>query len=299
MIIIEVDIFSGRPNPRWILDRDAADEILREVAENPSMVSPSSAVPDHLGYRAILIRSTEEGFAENYGLPDEFALAAATLPRDVAAQSLARRLIESAPLPASEEDELGLDHETRDFILQELGAEGQTDSTNAAQDRPESEPDENLSPMCTVELPAFAPSFWNGSGIIGTNNCYNFATNRRTNSFAQPGRAAYGSNPRWPADMTVAAITGRALADGARRAGNCFAADLAPRMLMALVIAPQQDYHWYRKTSDGLWAHKPGRTASRNRDNSNALIRDPYWCNRGPYTSWGGYFYSSRTMRVV
>ena len=29
-------------------------------------------------------------------------------------------------------------------------------------------------------------------------------------------------------------------------------------LLVALVIAPGLDFHWYRLNSDGYWAHKPG-----------------------------------------
>lgn len=59
---------------------------------------------------------------------------------------------------------------------------------------------------------------------------------------------------------------------------------------VALVIAPNLDYHWYRQDSDGLWSHKPGTTPVTRLDNSNNLIIDPQTANRGPYTEFIGYF---------
>ena len=32
--------------------------------------------------------------------------------------------------------------------------------------------------------------------------------------------------------------------------------------LVALVIAPNIDFHWYRKGRNGLWTHKPGGTVT-------------------------------------
>jgi len=56
--------------------------------------------------------------------------------------------------------------------------------------------------------------------------------------------------------------------------------------LVALVIAPGFDFHWYRKGRNGYWSHKPGGTPVRNVDNSNHLIPDPRTANRGPYTDF-------------
>ena len=38
--------------------------------------------------------------------------------------------------------------------------------------------------------------------------------------------------------------------------------------LVALVIAPGWDFHWYRKGRNKYWSHKPGSTAVTNIDNS-------------------------------
>jgi hypothetical protein len=61
-----------------------------------------------------------------------------------------------------------------------------------------------------------------------------------------------------------------------------------PRLghLVALVVAPGWDFHWYRKGPDGLWTHKPGSTQATNLDNSGNIITDPRTADRGPYTDF-------------
>lgn len=49
---------------------------------------------------------------------------------------------------------------------------------------------------------------------------------------------------------------------------------------VALVIAPEQDYHWYRQNSDGTWSHKLGPSPVTNVDAGNQIITDPETCNR-------------------
>jgi hypothetical protein len=61
-------------------------------------------------------------------------------------------------------------------------------------------------------------------------------------------------------------------------------------VIIALVIDPGTDYHWYRKDKNGKWTHKPGGTAATNLDNSGNPITDPETANRGGYTDFCGYF---------
>lgn len=125
---------------------------------------------------------------------------------------------------------------------------------------------------------------------MSSNNCYNYASNKRTNTFAQPGRGA----GQMYTSLSCSAVTKAALADGCHRRFDCFPDREAPRRLVALVVAPGFDYHWYRihSQAEGFWGHKPGGTAARNTDNSGRLIRNPETCDRGPYTEFCGYFYT-------
>ena len=51
---VEVDVFSGRPNPGWLLDGDASQKLRRVLADlTPSQ--SSAADPPGLGYRGFLV----------------------------------------------------------------------------------------------------------------------------------------------------------------------------------------------------------------------------------------------------
>lgn len=56
------------------------------------------------------------------------------------------------------------------------------------------------------------------------------------------------------------------------------------------LVASNDDYHWYRQDSDGLWSHKPGTTPVTRLDASNKYIVDPYIADRGLYTQFLGYY---------
>ena len=53
--------------------------------------------------------------------------------------------------------------------------------------------------------------------------------------------------------------------------------------VVALVIRPGRDFHWYRQDQNGNWSHKPGSTAATNLDNSGNVITDPRTADTGNY----------------
>lgn len=55
---------------------------------------------------------------------------------------------------------------------------------------------------------------------------------------------------------------------------------------IALVVDPDEDYHFYRQDSNGLWSHKPGGMPVTNVDALGNLIYDPALANRN-YSSEG------------
>ncbi|MEI8146726.1 MAG: hypothetical protein WCH83_14800, partial [Alphaproteobacteria bacterium] len=144
-----------------------------------------------------------------------------------------------------------------------------------------------ICPKCVaVDAPAYSPAFWNQPSIQPRNNCYNYANNRATNTFAQPGRA-HGAQT---STMQCAQVNAAAIKDGLRNVPN-FTTPLAKGRgwYVALVIWPNVDYHWYRQDNVGCWSHKPGSTPARNTDNSGKPITDPRTCNRGGYIQFCGY----------
>lgn len=146
-----------------------------------------------------------------------------------------------------------------------------------------------LSSCCGV--PSYTPSFWNdGSTVQWNNNCYNYSNNKRTDTFAQPGRAAgaiYSS-------LSCPSVGPAAEADGLDPlppSGQC-SSWCGAQTKLALVVAPGWDYHWYRRDTDGKWTHKPGATQATNVDNSGNNITNPETADRGPYTQFCGYYCS-------
>ena len=55
MVRVTIDIFSGRPNPVWILDEPLAREVLRQISAEPGVISPADQDRGVLGFRGLLL----------------------------------------------------------------------------------------------------------------------------------------------------------------------------------------------------------------------------------------------------
>ena len=67
-LTVRLQIYSGRPDPEWTLEPDAADEVARQVRQAMS-AAPGQAPPEGgLGYRGFRITG-----GEAFGLPSELA----------------------------------------------------------------------------------------------------------------------------------------------------------------------------------------------------------------------------------
>lgn len=130
--------------------------------------------------------------------------------------------------------------------------------------------------------PMYEPDWWNVSTRQPYNNCYNYAANYRTNTFAQPGRASGAKYTVLNCNEVKAGAIADELIDSPGAENKC----PEEGHLAALVIWPGVDYHWYRKGEDGLWSHKPGGTAVTNLDNSGNMIADPRNADRAGYTDF-------------
>ncbi|CAH3156840.1 unnamed protein product, partial [Porites lobata] len=132
------------------------------------------------------------------------------------------------------------------------------------------------------------------------NNCYNYANNKATYTFAQPGRGS-GARCQYhlPDCMRNAAIN-----DHLETLDLPPAAPLPPvpsgkKHLVALKLnySPSSlgvDFHWYRLDQLGIWSHKPGTTQATIFDNGGAIIFDPRVANRGGYTTFACFMHSDR-----
>lgn len=120
------------------------------------------------------------------------------------------------------------------------------------------------------------------------NNCYNYASNRVTNDFAQPGQSAGVRLIYYDCEEIRSAI----LSDRGIVPTDFFEFSEKNNQdsLLALVVDRGQDFHWYRRDDNNLWSHKPGRLSAINKDNSGKLIESPETADRGPYVHFCGYY---------
>jgi hypothetical protein len=306
MLQITADVFSGRPNPAWIItDEREARTTLKELAKEQSLlIQEGTGGEPGLGLRGFEIDILDDELALDLNLSPRLYLAAGAQARSTRANEIAERLIglmdRAIPAPTiAAEETLALDETLRGFLAQQLERIGRISMPDAREEPAAVEKARKIeaAAVCYIEFAAYNPGFWNNDPVVRQrNNCYNYASNWRTNTFAQPGR---GCGQMYTA-ITCPEVARAALCDGMHRRYNCFPDSERPRYLVALVVAPGPgfvDYHWYRKMKEGFWGHKPGGTAVRNLDNSGNIISDPASCDRGPYTHFCGYFYGCNSQR--
>jgi hypothetical protein len=299
MLKVTADIFSGRPNPTWVVDGQEAQAVLRELALNRAawVAREELGLEAGLGYRGLIIEPQSDTLTLEYGLPQSLRVNTGHALAEPKGQEIAERLIPGM-LDQPSITEASLDSSVQQQLLENITTPAVRVGPVTTPER-EPEPEQrDVTPearACKIERAHFDPGFWNDNLYVRyNNNCYNYATNRRTDTFAQPGFACgdmYNS-------LTCEEVTRGALCDGARTEGNCVSDEEAPRWFMALVIWPDRDFHWYRRNLEGNWGHKPGSTEARVRDNSGEVIRNPEIADRGPYTQFCGYFYARSPMVV-
>ncbi|MCF3119127.1 MULTISPECIES: hypothetical protein [Streptomyces] len=309
MLRITADIFSGLPDPvSDITDASEVRALLREVDSNRNLFLADAPAQGGLGVRGFWIEPLNDEFGREFGSEPRLYLPVGAHARGGQAAAIGERLVtlmESGEPADSGEATPPLDSSLREYLIPQLAAPGGLTVTDrTAQAEGETEAGAEQGPQetttkatCTIELGAFNPGFWNNDSTVRlNNNCYNYASNWRTNTFAQPGR---GCGNMYKA-ITCAEMTRASLCDGMHHRFDCFPDAEKPRYLVALVVAPGPgfiDFHWYRKQQEGFWGHKPGGTAARNTDNSGNVIFNPETANRGPYTLFCGYFYGCNSQR--
>jgi hypothetical protein len=282
--IVTLNIYSGRPNPSWSLT-DGQESSLRERLEALSTFTDSrpSGVSGGLGYRGFQVaRHVEDaGRTDRLHVHESIVDRGLGLSNYAANPELETWLLESAKGAVSGDlSEHVKSHLGRPQIERYVAnrvAGGPCPANHAA------------------DAPAYNPSIWNVPNIQPYNNCYNYANNNATNTFAQPGRAT----GHQATTMACSNVTPAAQSDGLRTEPN-FSGPLSAGQgwYVALVVWPNNDYHWYRQDNVGCWSHKPGSTAVRNVDNSGNAITDPQTCNRGPYTNFCTYMVTNRSVHI-
>ena len=70
MLKIMADVFSGRPNPAWVLtDEQEARTILREFAQNRTLVAQAAPPEAGLGFRGFFVELLSDELARDVDLP--------------------------------------------------------------------------------------------------------------------------------------------------------------------------------------------------------------------------------------
>lgn len=303
MIKVTADMFSGLPNPEWMVPENELRTVLRTIRGNRNALAPVDSGFQGLGFRGLVIEPMEETIQNDLGLPGAVRLAGGGATDESRSAELAERLISYMTAPGAathpeitRDEQVQLTPELQSYLVAQLKEERPLHDIATVEPETATAPEaEAVAAGCSYEVTAFNPAFWNGAAYITKNNCYNYAANRRTNTFAQPGRASGKMYKK----INCLEVGNGAVSDGATKA--CAPATQAPRWYMALVIAPGPgfvDFHWYRKASGGFWGHKPGGTAARNTDNNGRLITNPQTCARGPYTIFCGYMYAQKKMVI-
>ena len=347
MARVEIDIYSGRPNPVFELDEREAKQILRELSANPDAVTPREQVVGRLGYRGLVLELDPQE-AERLHLPRSLRIGGGVAKDDSKGLEIVERLMAKADrlVPAVPGDfgELGvysadgLRNRVHGELAEGLFLKAPDVLKHVDLSTPQGRTTETVEPggrggepgqvsaqagdpvlgndapygwttytvgSCGYEASAYNPGYWNTDPwVTARNNCYNYASNRRTDSFAQPGMAG-GNYTYNRTNISCTNVGAGATSDGAKKAPTCVAVSDSPRHYMALVVIPggiDRDYHWYRRHngtgSNEFWGHKQGNSPARNTDNSGNVIYNPETANRGAYTQFCGYYFGPASLQV-
>jgi hypothetical protein len=274
---ITIDVFSGRPNPTVELTDAASAELLERLTPRRRLEPGEPDLPPEpvLGYRGVLVEQTGEPHPD---LPDSFRVVGG----DLFGRGLAHR---------------ARDEQVEDLLVSPDGPFRQVDLDDEFFEQLRGEVGRFVEirrrwPIDVIPLPwwlnrcrcapKYEPTWWNVPPRQFSNNCYNYATNYRSDTFAQPGLAAGAMYT----SLTCASVLPAAVADELIDAPQANNSCPVEGHLVALVIWPGSDFHWYRKGRNGAWSHKPGGTPATNVDNSGNPISDPRSADRGPYTDF-------------
>lgn len=318
MLEVELDVFSGVPNPTWMLSESQEKTLLALLRSDRAQISRPKTMSERLGlgYRGVIVRRVKAGdgawekamSAARRPFPDEFRLGLKPAVKDSAAEWL---LATAGPQGARIDDELlEVAHRGVELVPRVRGPRdpsakierGWVAEAEVAADVPYEIEAEDHETWWACPSNNFLPDadFFNEPAHVGLNNCYCFASNHRADvRGARPGRR--GGRP-------AKALTCGSVVDGLRADG--WQDGCQPNALtIVLVIWPNYDYHFYRLVTGGpywWWGHKPGGTRATYADDCGAPIYQyrgrgyaPNNICRGGYTDFCGYFYQNNWTAFV
>jgi hypothetical protein len=314
MLEVEIDVFSGMPNPTFLLTEKEESELLDRIVGDPVQMAPTISESEQLGlgYRGVIVRQIkpDRGMWSTAERPNKLALSSdiAALPgkyptlfrlgtREGRGESVAEWL-----LKISERKPVVISDEVRSALQEKVALLPPRTDDFSPPDKPGVPDDGDTTRgadwwVCKSPLYLSNHAEFNRPENVARNNCYCFAANHLAGVInAKPGRHA-GAEARDP-------IICRNIIEGLRADGwvdTCQTKTLT----VALAIWPEVDYHFYRLVSSGpdwWWEHKIAGTPARWTDESNQSLRaplSPVNCNRGRYRISCGYFYQSNDTAFV
>ena len=318
MLEVELDIFSGMPNPTWVLSRRQEATFVELLSAEPNQISPvtTSAERFGLGYRGLIVRriKSDEGAwdkamsARRAPFPDEFRIGRKAAKGDSAADWLVKTARRQGVRLVDEVQEVV----SRGVVVvpRSRGPVGPTakidpkrvEEAEIAADVPYKRGSKIHETWWACGSNYFSANagFFNDPAHVTRNNCYCFASNHMPDiRYALPGRR--GGHP-------ATAITCGGVIDGLRADGwkdGCQPNGLT----IVLVIWPNVDYHFYRLVTGGpywWWGHKPGGTPAKYTDDCGHAIYQyqgkgyaPNNICRGHYSDFCGYFYQNNWTAFV
>lgn len=275
--IVTVLMYSGKPDPSWELTDKQSQQLSSLLKEKKELTFEMSALSAGiLGYRGFVIQSINEP-----NIPIR------TYCFDGIIDFVDQK--QSNFIDRNSQIESFLLETSSNFLTQEEQTYISDEISKNSKGGPASINKSFKTTMDIFVVPPFDPGKWNVPSVQPYNNCYNYANDKITNTFAQPGRGS---------GTTISDVLCNTVSLAAQRDGQISVPSAASTPIeghyIALVSANLptfKDYHWYRLDSNTLWSHKPGGTPAKNTDNSGNLISDPRQANRGPYSDFCGFFH--------
>src|SRR5690242_11412125 len=203
---VTLNVFSGRPNPRWILSDEQALDLRERIQReaNPTAAAPPGLVRG-LGYRGVEVRfdDSSEPVIIHGGVVGTHGAAPNLVDKDRAIEKYIVGGLPDNALAKEIADPVRA-HVERDLATHiDIGQIGPIIFNPCPKN-------------VAACAPPYEPAMWNFNPTQPNNNCYNYANDRVTNTFAQPGRyhnAMY-------TQLTCANVQPAAVADGLQAAAN-------------------------------------------------------------------------------
>jgi hypothetical protein len=330
MLEVELDIFSGMPNPKWVLSEQEEKELLERLIAEPTQVSAAYTSDEQfsLGYRGLIVREIKTDtlfwqqtlLESDISLPNEFRVG--SKPASLAAAQWLLQTSERAYKQSRVTDELREVSAAGIFRIESASQAIDPLTATIATSEGDSEygylpsitGEDAATPFGGDEIGSQGATWWacgsnyftanaavfNTPANVGRNNCYCFASNHLAGvRYALPGRR--GGRPA--TSITCGGVISGLYADGWR--DGCQPNGLT----IVLVIWPNVDYHFYRLVTGGpnwWWGHKPGGTPAKYTDDCGHSLYQvngrgyaPNNCCRGNYTNFCGYFYQNNSTAFV